>query len=170
MIAIALFAHFQTTAPATDPLELAWHGQVQCDGPDVARKTCASIGSYVKGADGVIRNKAVLLLNAQPQIVMTSTLPVQVKAGAVCGVIQLSDLKTATFEVDGKVAGPELAETLRKAIEPGYAPIAGREICTTYLASGDALQAQITVEGERRTDMDMPVRWVAADAGFSVKP
>lgn len=171
MIAILLATLFQAAAPAADPLEPAWRGQVQCYGPVVARKACASIGSYAKDAGGVIQNKAVVLMNPeQPRIVMTSVAPVQVKAGAVCGIIGKGDLKAASFEVDGAPASPDVAERVRQAIEPAYAPIVEREICTTYVPAGDALKAEISLEGKRRSEMDMPVRWVPADAGFTVKP
>lgn len=170
MIGVALASLLQAGAPAADPLEPAWRGQVQCYGPNVARRTCASIGSYAKDAKGVIQNKAVVLLSASPVVVMTSVSPVRVKGAAVCGEIELSDLKAATFVVDGAAAGPELAETVRRTIEPEYAGIAGREVCTIYTPDGDALKAEVSVAGKRHPEFDLPVRWVDANAGYEVKP
>lgn len=155
-------------APSMDPLAPAWNGRVQCHNPDLARKTCQSIGSYARAADGTIRNTAVVLLNAQPLIVMTSVEPVTIKDGAICGKISLSG-KDA-FTVDGAPAPEAVAATLREAVATAMAPLRDREICTSYVDDGDGLRAQVRVDAAPRPDLDIRVRWVHPSEGFGVRP
>jgi len=155
------------TLPA-DPVEQAWRGRVQCHGPDRSRKTCRSIGSYARAADGTIQNTAVVLLNAQPVIVMTSVAPVEIKDSAICGKISSPD--AGAFTVDGSPAPADVTAKLRDAVATATSSIADREICTSYVPDGDDLMAQVRVDGVRRPEFDMRVLWVDPSEGFVVRP
>jgi hypothetical protein len=156
--------------PAADPLAPAWAGQVQCYAPNVARHTCLSIGSYAKGADGAVASTAVVLLASRPQIVMRSTAPVTVRGAAVCGVLAARDLETATFTLDGEPADPADAAEIRKAIAPSYAPMLNRELCSIFVPGEPDMRAQVSVDGRRRPELDLPVRWISPAEGYEVKP
>lgn len=158
----------QAAASPVDPIEQAWQGRVQCHNPDRLRKTCQSIGSYARAADGTIQNTAVVLLNAKPEIIMTSMAPVEIRQGAVCGKISSPD--EAVFTVNGAPASAEVTATLREAVATTTSSIADREICTSYVPEGDALMSQVLVDGVRRPDFDMRVLWVDPSAGFLVHP
>ena len=168
MLWIALF--LQASSPAADPLAPAFRGQVQCYSPDVARKACRSIGEYAKGPDGRIVNTATVLLSPNPIIVMRSAAPVEVKDGQVCGVIRNEDLTSASFTINGQAADAAAAKSLRDAIAPGFAPMLNREACTRFAPDGGMLKGLVSLDGERRPDLDQSVRWVAPGEGFSVKP
>ena len=157
---------FQATTLSFDPLEQAWLGRVQCHNPDRSRKTCQSIGSYARAPGGTIQNTAVVLLNAEPVIVMTSTAPVENKAGAICG--KISSPEAGAFTINGASAPPDLTATLRQAVATSTSSIADREICTSYIPDGDALISQVRVDGVRRPEFDMRVLWVEPAAGYVV--
>lgn len=163
---IATFMLLQAAAAAVDPIAPAWQGSVQCHNPDRDQKTCQSIGSYTRAADGTIQNTAVVLLNPQPAIVMTSMAPVEIKAGAVCGKISSPD--AGAFTVNGAPASADVTATLRAAVATTTSSIADREICTSYVPDADALMAQVRVDGVRRPDFDMRVLWVDPSEGFVV--
>ena len=168
MLWMALF--LQAAAPAGDPIAPALRGEAQCYGPDVARKACRSIGEYAKRPDGRILNTATVLLSPDPVIVMRTVAPVEVKAGQVCGVIRSDDLASATFTINGQAADEAAANSLRDAVAPGFAPMLNREVCTRYVPDGAMLKGLVSLDGQRRPDLDQPVRWVAPSDGFTVKP
>jgi hypothetical protein len=60
LLSIALL---QAAAAGGDPLAPAWSDQVQCYGPDAARRECLSIGAYRRGPDGGVLNEAVVLIS-----------------------------------------------------------------------------------------------------------
>lgn len=165
---LAIILLLQGTTPPVDPLAEAWKGRIQCHNPDVARKTCQSIGNYFKRPDGVIENTAVALLNAQPAIVMTSVAPVEIKDGAVCG--KISSPEEGIFTIDGITPPVEVVSRLRAAVATATASIAEREICTSYVRDGEALKAVVRVAGAPRPEFDMRVLWVTPSDGFSVRP
>jgi hypothetical protein len=167
---LALASGSNAPAAAVDPLAPAWAGQVQCYGPNVERRSCVSIGAYAKDADGAIQNTATVLLAVQPLIVMRTTAAVQVKGEAVCAVLAIRDIETAEFTVDGQPAAPDNAASIRRGIAPAYKQVLDRELCTTYEPDGEDTKALVTVDGRRRPDLDLRVRWVAPGEGFEVKP
>lgn len=164
------FAPGPVTADSADPLAPAARGLVQCYGPNSERKTCVSIGAYARDEKGVIQNTATVLMASSPQIVMTTVAPVQVKAGAVCGFIRVSDLDTASFVIDGVAADATDAAAVRRAVAPAYAPFLEKEFCTVFRADGPGLVGEVTVGGQRRRDLDQRVRWVSPAEGYEVKP
>lgn len=166
MISLALLL----AAAAADPVGPGLQGQVQCYRPNPEQHSCVSIGAYARDANGVIQNTATVLLAPKPVIVMRSTAPVEVKAGAICGKIAAHDLEIATFTVDGRPADDATAAKVRQAIAPVYAPLLGREVCTTYVPDGETLWARASVDGVRRPDLDARVRWVSPSEGYEVKP
>ena len=168
MVLIALL--LQAIAPAGDTLAPAFKGQAQCYAPDVARKACASIGEYARDSAGRIQNTAIVLISPSPAIVMRTVAPVEVKGGAVCGVITAGDLERATFVVNGRSADDATAANIRRALAPGYAPILGHEICTAYEADGETMRGLVSMDGQRRPELDQVVRWVSPAEGFAVKP
>jgi len=167
---LALASGSIAPAAAADPLAPAWTGQVQCYGPNVERRSCVSIGAYAKDAAGAIQNTATVLLAVQPLIVMRATAAVQVKGESVCAVLATSDIETAEFTIDGQPAAPDNVASIRRGIAPAYQQVLNRELCTTYELDGAETKALVTIDGRRRPDLDLRVRWVAPSDGFEVKP
>src|SRR5262249_53182767 len=109
-----------------------------------------------------------VLVSAKPLIVMQTIAPVVVRDTAICG--KLEGLDRATFTVDGRPADAATTDKLLYAIVPGFAPLAGREVCTTYVPDGADLKAEVRLDGARRPDMDARVRWVGSADGYAVRP
>ena len=170
LVGLALASGTNVEAAAVDPLAPAWAGQVQCYGPNVERRSCVSIGAYSKDPAGAIQNDATVLLAVQPQIVMRTTAAVQVKGEAVCAVLAARDVETAQFIIDGQPAAADNADSIRRGIAPAYKQVLNRELCTTYEPDGAEMKALVTVDGRRRPDLDLRVRWVSPAEGFEVKP
>jgi len=168
MIGLIVAAAVAGAAPE-DPIGPAKQGLVQCYAPDAAKKTCRSIGAYAVQADGTIQNAATTLISKSPAIVMRTTAPVKIKAGAVCGVIQQADLDNASFTYEGAaLQGDDLAK-LKAAIGSAMTPLIGHEVCTTFTANGDMLSGEVSLDGARKPDMDQKVVWVSP-SDYSVAP
>lgn len=170
MIALALGLLTAGAPPPADPLAPVLKGQVQCYSPDVARKTCRSIGGYVPNPDGSYQNKATVLLSASPLIVMETVAPVTVKHGAVCGAVTPHDIETAHFTIEGQPANAAQAERLRAALTQAEAAIFDHEICTAEGVVGGAATAEVSVDGARTPTMDQRMVWVSPADGFKVAP
>lgn len=166
MILLSIMLLQTAAAAGGDPLAPAWSDQVQCYAPDAARRECASIGAYRRGADGVVLNEAVVLISPSPRIVMTSVAPVQVKDGAICGTLRPGDVAASTFTVAGAPATPEQAAALQTQMTAAMQPLFGKEVCTSMTANGGG---QARVDGVHVPAMDQPVIWVPKSAGWKIR-
>jgi hypothetical protein len=168
MIGLLVAAAVLGAAPA-DPIAPAKQGLVQCYAPDPAKKTCRSMGAYTVQQDGTIQNAATTLISPNPLIVMRTLAPVQVKSGAICGTIQQVDLDGATFTYEGKPLEGDGAVKLKAALGSAMTPLLGHEVCTAYTANGDMLTGEVSLDGERKPDMDQKVLWVSP-TDYTVAP
>jgi hypothetical protein len=157
-------------ALAADPLAPARAGKGQCYVPDTTRKTCQSIGWYSWQADGRISNRAELLVPSTPPLVVTVTSPVFVRGEAVCGPLRAEDIAAATVTVDGKPVPEEAAGQVRQLMIQAMQPFTGKVICTTYIADGEFLRAEATIDGAPRPDLTQRVLWVSPSDGYRVAP
>ena len=153
-----------------DPLAEAHANKLQCYHPDTARKTCAALSGYVFESSGRITNNAEVLLSPQPLLVMRTTSPVVIKGEAVCGSVRQEDIETAQILLDGAVLAEDKAAGVRAQILSAYQGQVGKEVCTTYVSSGDRLSAQVTVDGVPSPAFTQEVIWVMADDGYRVSP
>lgn len=152
------------------PIAQASRGQAQCYGPDPERRTCQALAGYVAGRGGGIDNTAVVLISQVPPIVMRTVSPVRVRGGMVCGPVRPEDLAAATFQIAGAEADPAQTARLRELIQTAQHDLIGHEVCTAYVAEGDALVARARVEGLNRPAPDVPVIWVSPGEGWRVAP
>jgi len=157
-------------APLGAPLTPASSGQAQCYGPNAGRRTCQSLATYTKGANGEIENTAHVLVIARPVVVMRTASPVTITRQQVCGAIRRQDVESADFTVDGEPATAEQSTTLRRKMLAAMARLLGRQICTAYVPVGGAFVATATVDGAPDRRLDQKVIWVSPDDGYSVGP
>lgn len=162
------------TSPAVaqtgDVLAPARAGQLQCFEPNVAAKTCQSLGSFVFHADGSIDNVAEIVLMPSPVIVMRASGPVTVENNAICGPLRAEDIANASFTLNGAAASAEETAQLRGAMSQQLAPLFGVQNCVTLTPDGDGLRAESTIGGTPRPEIAQRAIWVAADAGWRVAP
>ena len=151
-----------------DVLTPARSGQLQCFEPNVAAKTCQSLGSYVFHADGRIDNVAEILLMPSPVIVMRASGPVTVENNAICGPLRAEDIEAATFTVNGAAASAEETAQLKAAMNQQLAPMIGVQNCLSLAAEGDGLRANSVIGGRARPELSQRMIWVGANDGWRV--
>ncbi len=167
---LALALALLTGASEPDLLAPAERGEMQCYTPDVARKTCRALASYVKQADGSYLNTARILLDPARDIVLETTTVVHVSSDGVCGRLTRSDALGGALTIAGVPQSPEQAApvlTFFADIEE-KAGFFGALICTRYPADGEMMKALVSVGGVRRPEFDDSVIWVLPDQGYRV--
>lgn len=157
-------------AQSGDVLTPARAGQLQCFEPNVAAKTCQSLGSYVFHANGSIDNVAEILIAPTPAIVMRASGPVTVENNAICGPLRAEDIQNATFTVDGAAASAEEAAQIKAAMLQQLAPMIGVQNCLTLAPEGDGFRANSTIAGTPRPELSQRMLWVGANDGWRVAP
>lgn len=167
LLGLAAFAA-PATAQSQDVLARGRSGEVQCFTPNVLRKTCSAISSYTLRTDGSYENQSQVLVARDPFIIMTSSSPVAVRNGAVCGAVTNEHLQAAQFTINGQPAEGDNVVYLREQVAqmPGFL---ANEICVTYTPSGDGMRAQYTINGQASAETTQVI-WVRADEGYRIAP
>ncbi len=168
MLALPLAAAIAAAQPTEDPLLPARSGKLQCYVPDTARRTCHALAGYRLGADGSYANRAEIPLSADGRVTMTTTTPVLVQAGAVCGTVREEDLARADFRVAGSPMPPDQVNVLLPRLIEAMRAVIGHEVCTRYLQGGGTLTARASLDGTSRPELDQPVIWVDPSEGYRV--
>lgn len=154
-----------------DVLTPARAGQLQCFEPNVAAKTCQSLGGFAFNADGAAVNAAEILLMPQPLIVMRASSTVTFEGdNSICGPLRREDIEAATFSVDGAPATPEQTAQLKAAMQEQLAPMFGVQTCMTLTQDGEGLRAHSIVGGTPRPELSQRMIWVGANDGWRVAP
>jgi hypothetical protein len=154
-----------------DPLARARAGELQCDGPDVAHRTCKAISSYVITPDGGVTNQSEALISASGPTVMRTTSHVSVQDGAICGPVSGEDIDQAQLSFGGRpISGPQ-AEQVKAQLKSGLGPILGAVVCTRFTPADNGYMTQVTVNGQAAPpDAGVQVIWIKPGDGWTVAP
>jgi len=153
---------------SANPLVLAEEGKLQCYRPDVQKKTCQAIAAYRRTGPGTYDNTALIAVGADATL--ETHAPVAIKGSAVCGFVRGQDVIAGTLRVGGQVLDPEKAKPILERIAQAMAPMADKEICTTYQPAGADFTAKISIGGSYRSDQDESVKWISPADGYTVTP
>ncbi|MGQ0531204.1 MAG: hypothetical protein ACT4OF_00760 [Caulobacteraceae bacterium] len=169
-IAVGLFAGAPAAAQSAEVLAPAREGRLQCFEPNVAQKTCQSIGGYTFNADGAIDNAADVLTMPSPVIIMRVNSPVTVRDNAICGPLTAADIDRATFTIDGAPANEQDTSDIRAAMTEQLGPMLNVELCMTLTPVDGGFRADTRVGGIERPDQVQRVIWVRPEEGYRVAP
>ncbi|WP_116091555.1 hypothetical protein [Sphingomonas crusticola] len=159
-------------APATgaNPIAPALAGQVECQRPNEQAKTCRSMATYRPLGGARYSNSALILLSPQGPVTLRVTSDVEVKHGAVCGLLRREDLDKGTLMVGDHVLGAKEAAPGLGQVAQAMASLLGKEICTTYESTASGLVGRLAVDGVARPEFDVPVKLVGPGDGYKVAP
>lgn len=153
--------------PLADPLAGITPDWQLCELADEAAKTCRTMSTFVRVADGQFEATDRLSINGLPGLVIEIKSKAYVKNGALCGIARLKDLESARIvrHVDGATARQETAaiQSLRFLY-----PVEGKEVCTTFYPDGVNFRLTATANGKPFQVDDMVFRWVHKDDGYTV--
>lgn len=170
IFALMMLAIGGARAETSDTLSRAKAGLMQCYSPNVGRKTCKSLAAYRFRSDGQVDNPARTLVSPNPPTVMTTISTVSFRDGSICGFVRAEDVEHATIEVSGRSLNEAEAAPMKIQIKASLAPMIGREICTSYVANGNAYVTHVTINGTPQSQAQDEVIWIRPDAGYVVAP
>jgi hypothetical protein len=154
-----------------DPLAPARDGAVQCFAPDVAKRTCKSIAGYAFSPDGRVENHAEVLVSPGGPLVMTTTSPVQVREGAVCGPVRAEDIDRGEIAMAGRPLGGEQARRIKEQVKGQLGQLLNMEVCTRFEPNAQGWTTRVSVNGQPAPEMsDGALIWVRPGEGWTVAP
>lgn len=168
--AAIMFAAAPAFAQDNDPLAPARQGQIQCYEPDVARKTCQSIGSFEFGENGVIQNTAAVLVMPNPVVIMRTVSPVTVRDGGICGPLRLDDINRAQFAINGRPATDTDTQNLRAQFAQQLSPLINVETCISLTPVDGGFRADTAMNGRVRPELAQRLIWIHPDDGYAIAP
>jgi len=166
LFAVVMMAGAAQAAGQIDRLKA---GDLQCYGPNTARRTCAALSGY-DFSRPVIMNRAEVLISTDPVGTMTTVSPVTIKGGAICGVPSKRDIDTAVITSQGQVLTEAQAAGVKAQIWGLASARAGKELCTTYAPSGDGYTTRYTLDGKPDITPSTTVILVGPKDGYRVAP
>lgn len=168
---LALLLALAATIPVeTDILVQVKAGKMLCSNPDPASKTCSTIDRLAVRADGVLLDSGETLLVPNQPITLETTSIVHIKAGAMCGVIDMADFQKGIVRANGTAVPPERNAMVLAKLSQVFQPLAGQETCEGLRMENGQL---IKVAQVERMDLPLPgkaVRWIGPDEGYRVAP
>ena len=87
-----------------------------------------------------------------------------------CGFVRREDILAGTLRIDGAIVEPEKAKPILERVVQAMAPMADKEICTTYEPFGDDFTAKVSIAGTYWPDQDEAVKWISPAEGYRVTP
>jgi hypothetical protein len=101
---------------------------------------------------------------------MTTTSPVEIVDGRVCGPVRAQDIHGAAFAIAGRPADLQQTADLRLHVAEAMKAVMGHQICVAYVKSGEAWIAKATLDGAPQAGGDEAFIWVPAKGGYTVAP
>lgn len=158
-------------AADADPLAKARAGELQCDGPDVAHRTCKALSSYVFAADGGVTNQSESVISASGPMIMRTSSHVSVQDGAVCGPVSAEDIDQSQLVFAGRPITGQQADQVKAQLKSGLGPMLGAVVCTRFTPAENGYTTQVTVNGQAApSDAAVQVIWVKPSDGWTVAP
>lgn len=171
MLIFVLIAVAVASVPSeTDVLAQSQAGKMLCSNPDVNTKTCSTIDTFSKSADGTITDVGEVLISPDQAVTLEVSTTVQIENVTVCGMMALGDLEKGQVRVNGTLLPPERNAAAMKKLVEKLRPLAGRKVCEALRLEDGQLLKYGQVE---RVDINLPgkpVRWVMQDDGYRVAP
>lgn len=170
-LALALLSAVAAAESAPDnPLLPAEAGNVQCYEPDDAKKTCRSISSYHPLGDQQYSSTTTVLISRVSSMTLETTSPVEVKNGAICGLVKPDDIATSKVRIADRLLDPVEAKPYLETIQKSLKALIGKEVCSTYVAAPEGLISKVTINGEYRANTDEHMKWLSPSESYTVAP
>jgi hypothetical protein len=174
MVVLSSFAAFALAAgPApvpVNPLAMAEKGFLQCQRPNVQKKTCQSFSFYRRMEPGVYDTKIIFALAAEGPTTLEIHSRGVVKDGAVCRESRAEDFLAGIIRVGGSPVPAKDARPILEQFAQGTAPFAHKEICTRYEPSAHDFTARMIIAGKYQPSMDQVMKWISTADGYTLAP
>jgi len=169
MFAMLLAAATPAAAvPQTDFLAGIRAGKQLCSNPDPVNKSCSTIDSFTKAADGTLTDTGETLLAAEPPVTLETSSIAHIDGATNCGMMDMADLQKGRLRVMGQLLPPDQNAVAIAKIAEKLAFIAGHKACETLHSNGGKLTKSAHIEGLDAKIEDKPVAWIVPGDGYKV--
>lgn len=168
-----LLALLAAPAPASEPGFDARvpirQGKLRCGIPDVQRKTCGTLASYVLGPNDsyVVTFRGVI---SNDGLIMGYSATGQFRNGELCLMVGTRDIDAATFIKGGVAFSGDALTRMRGEMRALFAETDDREVCNRDLGQQGVFRSEGWVSGERDSRYDKDVIWVDPKDGYTLGP
>lgn len=153
---------------AADPLAEARAGKLQCVTPNIERKRCVALASYVVRPDGSYDTVITLMIAPSPLIGMETRATGKVEGDAVCSIVHKSDYAAAKFTIDGKPADEATTNAIGAQVMGAVSTLDGKVACSRDRVEGALMVEEVTLDGVARPDMTQKFIWVKPEDGYTL--
>lgn len=170
LLATILLAAGVGSAAETDALAQMRAGKALCANPDEATRTCTSIDAFAPAADDIFIDTGEVLISTNQALTLEISSKVRVENGAICGVMEMADVRNGTVRVNGALLPPARNAQAIEKIALQLKPLVGRRVCETLRIENGRLFKYGQVAGVDRNPPGKPVKWVRLDEAYKVAP
>lgn len=177
LIALAALAAGALPAAAADtPLtadqirDIARKDMVWCENYRAASKDCESLVMVSLMPDGSLRETGLLRLSDKPDLQLVMDGKSTITGDKVCSVFG-DETVTMSFVLNGRQLPVSSAPSLEAIVKEAMSEFEGKTLCQTfYRGQSEAdLREVVTLDGERREDLESVYRLQADEAGLNLR-
>lgn len=146
--------------------ELLW-----CEGYDAGKDDCEVVSLLRLRPDGSLSETSTLLLQAEPRLMVYIADSDEIDGDRLCGKVE-SQKTRFSFTLEGQAMSTEAAATLQALFRSQMAEFEGKTLCQAFFRGDDpnVIREEITVDGERRTDLESIYHLHEGGAGLNLRP
>ncbi len=169
--ALALPAAAQEAPMSAEQIrELARRDTVWCENYRAAQQDCETITLVSLLPDGSLRETGLMRLSGTPDLKLVVDGRSQITGDRVCSVFG-DDTVKLNFLLNGRPAPQAMVGLLEGVVKEAMAEFEGKTFCQTFYRLSEAeVREVITVDGDRREDLESRYRLQADEAGLDVRP
>jgi hypothetical protein len=151
--------------------ELARRDLVWCENYRADKKDCETLTLVSLLPDGSLRETGVMRLAKTPDLKMVIDGRSQLQGDRVCSVFGAETVKLR-FLLNNRPVPPAATGPIEAVVREAMSEFEGKTLCQTFYrgASEAEIRETITVDGERREDLESVYRLQKDEAGLDVRP
>lgn len=146
--------------------ELLW-----CDDYDARTNDCDVVSLLRFQPDGSVSEASTLLLQEAPRLVVYIADTDRIVGDSLCGKVEARRTRFS-FTINGQAMTEEASDALEMVFRSQMADLEGKTVCQSFFRGEDpnVVREEITVDGQRRTDLESTYHLREGDSGLNLRP
>ncbi len=146
--------------------ELLW-----CEAYDAGKDDCEVVSLLRLKPDGSLSETSTLLLQEDPRLMVYIADTDSIDGDRLCGKVE-SQKTRFSFTLEGQAMSSDSAATLQALFRSQMAEFEGKTLCQAFFRgeNPNVIREEITVDGERRTDLESTYHLHEGGAGLNLRP
>lgn len=150
--------------------DLAKREVVWCENYRPIEKDCESLSMVSLQPDGGLRETGALRMSSTPDLLLVVDGRSRIEGNRICSVYQEETTKLA-FVLNGSPVPAILARNLLGLARESMEEFRGKTLCQSFYTEGsmERLREEVTVDGQRRPDLESVYRIQPDEAGLAIR-